>query len=724
MPVTAARERGIALSFFSELRRRNVFRVGIAYSIATWALLQIVDVIAPMFELPDWAPKLIFVILAVGFVPALIFAWAFELTPEGLKHERDVNREESITGDTGRKLDFIIIGVLALAIALLLVDRYIGTSTPEPHQVAEEAGEKSIAVLPFVNMSSDAEQEFFSDGITEEILNSLASVKELKVAGRTSSFAFKGQSDDLRKIGDTLGVEHILEGSVRKSGTKVRITAQLIQVEDGFHMWSETYDRELTDIFKIQDEIAEQILVALRARLLDEQLEAIASQPTSPEAYDRYLLAKQRFYGRTLPLIESGIELLDEAIALDPDYAPAFAQRGIGAMLMADSQYGSVPDAEAHRRAKRFIDRALELDPGHAEAWAALGLYHANRPTEEEQAIEALTRALSINPNLIDASNWLYIAFGETGQVTDALALIEDMVERDPLYLPAFGNSVLTLNNLGMVDRAQQLIDRYRRYDATNPLLYRSDAMQHLYAGSAAEGLRLAELALEQAPTDGVFRITVDIALLELMEAERLVAEGRDDGFKVFALDALRRDDEAYEIAYEQAEFGNIENLFAQFNRDNRSQDLVDYLEERWPSLELFAADYPRNDFGYSIMAEIAFAYSRTGNTERFEDALQRVALAHEKLQADGIDNWGELRQFAIYLAMAGRHEEAIDALENALKRGMQGFAPLAAASPMLAALADNPRFIEVEAQMIANVNADRAMLDLEPVEPYADLWR
>jgi len=288
MPVTAARERGIALSFFSELRRRNVFRVGIAYSIATWALLQIVDVIAPMFELPDWAPKLIFVILAVGFVPALIFAWAFELTPEGLKHERDVNREESITGDTGRKLDFIIIGVLALAIALLLVDRYIGTSTPEPHQVAEEAGEKSIAVLPFVNMSSDAEQEFFSDGITEEILNSLASVKELKVAGRTSSFAFKGQSDDLRKIGDTLGVEHILEGSVRKSGTKVRITAQLIQVEDGFHMWSETYDRELTDIFKIQDEIAEQILVALRARLLDEQLEAIASQPTSPEAYDRY----------------------------------------------------------------------------------------------------------------------------------------------------------------------------------------------------------------------------------------------------------------------------------------------------------------------------------------------------------------------------------------------------------------------------------------------------
>jgi len=186
------------LSFFAELKRRNVFRVGIAYGIATWALLQITDVITPILELPEWAPKLIFVFLAVGLVPALIFAWAFEMTPEGLKKEKDVDRTQSITRDTGRKLDFAIIGVLLLAIGMLLVDRYSGE---RPEAVAKEI-EKSIAVLPFVNMSSDKEQEFFSDGITEEILNALAAVKELKVAGRTSSFAFKGQNDDLRKIGD------------------------------------------------------------------------------------------------------------------------------------------------------------------------------------------------------------------------------------------------------------------------------------------------------------------------------------------------------------------------------------------------------------------------------------------------------------------------------------------------------------------------------------------
>ncbi len=188
------------MSLFAELKRRNVFRVGIAYGIATWALLQITDVISPILDLPDWAQKLFFVILAIGFVPALIFAWAFDLTPEGIKKEKDVDRSVSITNVTGRKLNYIIIGVLFLAVTLLLFDRYSGQPELDEQQVVE----KSIAVLPFVNMSSDAEQEFFSDGITEEILNALAAVKGLKVAGRTSSFAFKGQNDDLRRIGDTL----------------------------------------------------------------------------------------------------------------------------------------------------------------------------------------------------------------------------------------------------------------------------------------------------------------------------------------------------------------------------------------------------------------------------------------------------------------------------------------------------------------------------------------
>ncbi len=321
------------MSFFHELKRRNVFKVAIAYAIAAWILIEITATTFPILKLPDWSVTLVTVLVLVAFPLTLIFAWAFELTPAGLKKEKDVDRSESITHVTGRKLDFAIIGAMAIAILFLLTDKFIFSDSPETSGGEIIATGQSIAVLPFVNISSDKEQEYFSDGITEEILNALASVKELKVAGRTSSFAFKGQNQDIRHIGDLLGVEHILEGSVRKSGTTVRITAQLVQVEDGFHLWSDTYDRELIDVFAIQDEIATEILKQLKARLLDEKPPMIESQRTDPEVYDLYLLAKQRLYSRTRKTIESAAELLDQAIAKDPDYAPAYAQRGIATLL-------------------------------------------------------------------------------------------------------------------------------------------------------------------------------------------------------------------------------------------------------------------------------------------------------------------------------------------------------------------------------------------------------
>jgi TolB-like protein len=304
------------LSLFVELKRRNVFRVGIAYMVASWVLLQIVDVISPVFELPEWAPKLIFVIMAIGLVPALVFAWAFEMTPEGLKKESEIDRSQMIVNQTGRKLNYITTSFLVLAVVLLLAERQLRPTASEevqPEPLAElevvvTEIDKSIAVLPFVNMSSDAEQEFFSDGITEEILNTLASVKELKVAGRTSSFAFKGQNDDLRRIGDSLGVAHILEGSVRKAGTQVRITAQLIQVDNGFHLWSGTYDRELTDVFAIQEEIANEILKQLKAKLLDGDVMLGEEKRTSPKVYELYLQAKQRMYTRKRGEIELAVD--------------------------------------------------------------------------------------------------------------------------------------------------------------------------------------------------------------------------------------------------------------------------------------------------------------------------------------------------------------------------------------------------------------------------------
>jgi TolB-like protein/Tfp pilus assembly protein PilF len=701
------------MSFIDELRRRNVFRVGIAYAIATWVLLQITEVITPILDLPDWAPKLIFVILAVGFVPALIFAWAFELTPEGIKKEKDVDRSESITHHTGRKLDFAIIAVLVLAVGLLLADRFSGKPAPDAEQVTN----KSIAVLPFVNISSDKEQEYFSDGITEEILNSLASVKELKVAGRTSSFAFKGQNQDLRRIGDLLGVEHILEGSVRKSGTTVRITAQLVQVEDGFHLWSDTYDRELTDVFAIQDEIANEILNQLKARLLDEEQPAIMSPRTDPEVYDLYLLAKQRLYSRTRHTIESAVELLDQAIAKDPDYAPAYAQRGIATMFLSDRSYGTIPQAEALVQGKRFIDTALEKDPQLAEAWAGLGLYHINRPAEHEQAIDALTKALSINPNLINASNWLQSTLVATGNPRGALQILEQMTQRDPLYRPGFGNAVNLYNTFGQQEKAKALIDQFSKYDPNAVHLLRADATNRFYSGESAEGLRLAEQAYRLAPTDAVSHFWFTVGLAQTLQLERIAEEGIDF-FQVEAFDLLGRREEAFELAFELSREGELWNLFALYNRADRSQELIDYLEERWPGLDTFAADYPHNEVGYPLMAEVALAYSRTGNTVRFDDALLLVENAMSNLSGQGIDNWVFMVENAKHLALAGEYDDAITQLEHAVDRGFQGYAPIAKFIPMFEPLSDDPRFVTAEAQMIEGINIERRALGLEPIDP------
>ena len=351
------------MTVFEELKRRNVVRVGIAYVVIGWFLAQIAEFAFENFGAPDWVLKSVVVVLMLGLPLALFFAWVYEITPEGVKKESEIDRSTSVAGEKGQMLNVVIAMSLVLAVGLLLTDRFTGGPDEVQLAAADTAVStqdvtNSIAVLPFVNMSSDEEQEFFSDGITEEILNSLASIKELKVAGRTSSFAFKGQNDDLRRIGDALGVNHILEGSVRKSGDQVRITAQLVQVDDGFHVWSETYDRKLVDIFAIQDEIANEILRQLKTRLLGAAVKPAEARRTDPVVYALYLKSKQRIYTRIGSEIETAVEELDQAIQLDTQYAPAFAQRGIATILLSEEQYGDIPNMEANRRGKRFIRSA------------------------------------------------------------------------------------------------------------------------------------------------------------------------------------------------------------------------------------------------------------------------------------------------------------------------------------------------------------------------------
>lgn len=683
-------------------------RVAIAYAAAAWVLLQASGVVTPILGLPDWVPKLVFVLLVAGFIPTLVFAWAYEITPSGLKKEKDVDPAESITRITGRKLDFIIIGVLALAVMLLLADRVSGPAASVPDQPSE----RSIAVLPFDNMSADEEQEYFSDGITEEILNSLASVEGLKVAGRTSSFAYKDKNEDLRRIGKVLGVAHILEGSVRKSGNRIRITAQLVNVEDGFHVWSDTYDRELTDVFAIQDEIANEILRQLQARLLGEERSNLASQPADPAAYDLYLLARQRIYDRTRASLESAVDLLDKAIAKDPDYAPAYAQRGIATLLLSDRSYGTIPREEAQRQGKRFVDMALELDPKLAEAWAGLGLYYYDIPGEHDLAIETLTKALSLNPNLLDAGNWLLISLETSGDYRSAIRLLDDFTERDPLFPPVFTNGVFVFSQFGKIARAEALIEQYRAYDPDSAILYQAEAMNYLVQGHTAEGLRLGERAVRLAPSDQIAREAYSIGLRSTHQWQRLADEGLDD-MKVDALERLGRETEALELASRLAVEGDPFPLFVLYNRTDRSRELVSYLEERWPTLAQFAAQHPHNPFGYGLMMEVAVAYSRAGNEERFEEALALVEAALQDLAEAGADNFVNLTERARYHALSGNFDTAIRDLEAAAARGSTLGHPVVREMPMFEPWHDHPRLLAAEARIAQNINEERRALGL-----------
>ena len=325
------------MSFFNELKRRNVFRVAIAYTVVAWLIAQVVDLALENFGAPAWFMKSLLVVLAAGLPISVVFAWAFEMTPEGLKKEKDVDRSQSITPKTGHKLDRMIIGVMAVVIIFLVVDRFVLTedsgelvqSVESPTVTAEDvnpAGEStaSVAVLPFINMSDDASNEYFSDGLTETLLHMLAQLPDLHVAARTSSFAFKGKDTSIAEIADTLSVAHILEGSVQKSGNRVRITAQLIRADDGFHVWSQNYDRTLDDIFAIQDEIAADVAGALGTSLLGHSglvLQGVSTKNTT--AYDYYLKALEQQAVESYSSIGDAENLLKNALANDPDFIEA-----------------------------------------------------------------------------------------------------------------------------------------------------------------------------------------------------------------------------------------------------------------------------------------------------------------------------------------------------------------------------------------------------------------
>lgn len=449
--------------FIEELKRRNVFKVAVAYGIAGWLIIQIVATVFPAFNFPDWTTQFVIILVAIGFPFSLIFAWAFELTPEGIKKSVEVDITESVTHTTGKKLNRIIISVLSVAVFFLLTERIFFAESTILDRNSAQFETASIAVLPFTDLSPEGDQEYFSDGLSEELLNVLAKVPDMKVAGRTSSFKFKGQNENLTLIGSELGVNHILEGSVRKAGNTIRITAQLIKVDDGFHLWSETYDREYTaeNIFRIQDEISQMVLNELKVRLLADAEPEVSDEPLPTqdiEAYEAFLMGNLLLRNRDPEEIKQAISEFERAIDLDRSYAEAYARLAIAYARLYE--YGSINIEEVKELIRTNADQALFLDNSLGEAYAGLGEYY-ELEFDDEKRKDALNKAYELNPNNPEILIWYSQSlFSGPEERILSRELVEEAYKIDPLSPVIIQNMAVDFEVDGEYEKALELYDR------------------------------------------------------------------------------------------------------------------------------------------------------------------------------------------------------------------------------------------------------------------------
>jgi TolB-like protein/tetratricopeptide (TPR) repeat protein len=704
--------------FIEEFKRRNVFRVGMAYLVITWLVLQVADTAAPLLGLPDWVNSLVLFILALLFIPTLIFAWAFELTPEGIKRQEEVDREQSITGETGRKLDYVTIAALALVLLIFAGERLF-FAADEP-AIAERAApgadrQVSIAVLPFADMSPDKDQEYFSDGISEEILNGLAKLQAMKVAGRTSSFAFKGRNTDLREIGAALGVDHVLEGSVRKAGDRLRITAQLVKVSDGFHLWSETYDRELQDIFAVQDEISAAIITELQGSLLETPATGVAADPIDVATFEKYLAARKLIHGRTNEGLTEARTILEEVVEAAPDYAPAISSLAETLVLMRESQFGAYGNLDSElvdELATPLLERAIELDPNLADAYAVLGLMqYDNRLLEEAKA--NLLHAVRLNPSLSKAWVWLSNTAGLENDIEKRVYYLEKAAAIDPLWLVPNSNFIYVNLDYGRVDEVWTVLERLRPFHQDSPLFHQMDGRARSVVGDLAGAYKALRKAYELSPDTPSNGSQLGFTLIVLQDFEQALAVMPPQ----FA--AARN--------YLTGEWDDVLPMMRQVVEANPEQILpwiiytigANYIGDYEGLLDLYDTHVQSPEWGgYEQEKDMLLnfvpalqALERGAEAQQLLDEFQRRLLAE---QETGIDSVEHHYDYAKYLAATGDFPAALDKLDIAMHRGLRvafwqyekEFRPVH----------QDTRFLELQERNLQAINASRIELGWNPV--------
>jgi TolB-like protein len=733
------------MSFFSELKRRNVFRIGAAYVIVAWLLLQLVSILLPTFDAPEWVMRVIVLILGVGFVVALFIAWAFEITPEGLKPTAEVNIADSIRKQTGQTIQRIAITGLVLALVIVVVDSYLLEDDPAStapsvdsavvdSAVAEELipnEDISIAVLAFQSMSDDAEQEYFSDGISEELLNLLAQIPDLHVSSRTSSFSFKGQNIDLPTIAEALGVNHILEGSVRKSGNQIRITAQLIEVATDSHLWSETYTRELIDVFAVQDEIAANVVEALKIELLGETVVVQEGYRTdNVDAHNAYLLGRNRLVTRRINDLRAAREYFQTAIELDPNYAAPYAGRADAINLL--HYYGATDYNDVLTNSIPAIERALTLDSTLGEAYAARGfIAWAFEADVNNTAIADLRRATELSPNYATAYHWYGQALQYLkGDPETGHEVILHGIELDPLSPMMNAILAISFSWLGELEQARESFERSIEIspDFANGYTWRSFLKASL--GNIAEAIKDTRIAANVDTLSPIHPIQTGwhyLALGTLEQAQdffELAADLYEDDtlsqfYEEFIPLVLNAEDPERLLGIiEGLPVHRVQNewaIRAAVLQNGNLEAVRNYLSRTWP--ELINSDMtavgPHN---YHMAVDLAWLLQQEGDEQQANQLLDTSLMVLRQTPPEAPVNlvWERPIAEVRILALQGKDEEALLALQRAVDGGWRIGTWILEGDPLLASISEHPGFIavldEIKADMAIQLEQVRAM--------------
>ncbi len=747
------------MSLIAELKRRNVFRVGAAYGVVAWLLVEVASVVLPTFGAPDWVMKVFTFLVILGFPLALVLAWAFELTPDGIRRETGSDREEPVAHGSGRKLDFAIIALLAIVLTYVVVDKYVFPAAPEsvtaaaPVEAAEasvkpasaaepDAREKSIAVLPFANRSVRAEDAFFVDGMHDDILTHLAKIRSLKVISRTSVMEYRDTTKNLRTIGRELGAATILEGGVQRSGDHVRINMQLIDAETDDHLWADIYDRQLTaeNLFTIQTEIATEIAVALRAALSPAEKDRLAAIPTENlEAYEAYLIGRQRLAERNTSAFAQAVEYFGRAIGLDPDFALAYV--GLAETYVLQAFYSGFPPEETLAKARAAAEHALQLDDQLGEAYNALAAVKEDLH-DYAGAEAAFQRALELNPNHAPTYHWYgYMLRQELGRSEEALELHKRGVELDPLSGPLMVNTAADLMALGRNDEAEQWLDKAIDVLPDYPGgwevfgIYRWTVL-----GKLDDALASYARALALDPNNATYLADAGNCRLDIGDpvgAERLIArslalgpESADPNIAMHFLKLYQGDEAgALEYARRADAIDSRVHLGARaldFIRDHelragRISAAMALYEKSYPEL-LRAEDARVDRSNYRAAIDLALIFSIAKEPQRAEPLLDRALAEIQNMTRLSVFGFG-IDDVRIY-AIRGERQQALSALRQAIDAGWRSHWWYALEHDLsLASLHDEPEFQAMVGELEADMAAQQERLrekqrngELEPI--------